>query len=498
MFGSVAGGSDNSFSGLHNTLVEETQEAKPKKKVGFELSIDSRSVEVVSIDQNDLCILQKVFYGIVEFIKKLVERVVSVLPYSARLVFQDCVDTSSDALTKTETQRMLGMKGDDGLFSCRLADGWSTAPAFSENGRLKIVTRAYLRLNNIAVFRGDSDSTDLSRAMIGPNHYLGVLDDTHKYTCKLANTENGILQFVSMGATPEQTLPSQPIQQKDVLMVDAAWVSGKHKDNRGEVQKNLKSNSGAKNQALTDDIGVLKFEGNRYVLPEVDGTKYDLSSFGAKLVKNDLPFKITKEKEDPLDVVTYHFGSEYAKTIVEKKDGLFLETHNFTQIMSPMTADSGGFITLGRWNEKGKLELIGVKVPYGYSIIIDKGAIHGDATFVGSYLMAMTVDHHTMGTADVLYLKGPNKENLSLELSSTKNIHATVPSAEHSGSKLPSKGYLDREIRPLVVVGEGAHKPEFDAKIREEKKSLDEVVLTGSAIVKNPINKAGHLMRKIK
>ncbi len=177
---------------------------------------------------------------------------------------------------------------------------------------------------------------------------------------------------------------------------------------------------------------------------------------------------------------------------VEERNGIFLETHNFTQIMSPMTPDSGGFITLGRWNNKGQLELIGVQVPFGYSIIVEKGAIHGGATFTGSYLMAMTVNHHTMGTADVLHLKDYQGKNVSL----------TIPSSEHTHVKNdPEKKrpyFLYKGIRPLVVTGSGQlTAQQFDLKILEEKALMDRAVLTGSSVIRNPLNKAGALMRKI-
>ncbi len=81
----------------------------------------------------------------------------------------------------------------------------------------------------------------------------------------------------------------------------------------GEIHKRLNQQPEVQKQSLTDDIGVLVFEESHYVLPKVDATQYDLSSFGVKLVRNDQPFKITRNKEDPLDALTYHFGTKYAE-----------------------------------------------------------------------------------------------------------------------------------------------------------------------------------------
>ena len=306
---------------------------------------------------------------------------------------------------------------------------------------MKSATRDILRLNNITIFRGSPDSIDLERSMIGPNHYFGVLDDTHTYTCKLIHSKDGIPQFINTGKEPEQALPTKPLSQDDILTVNAAWVSGKHKDNSGEIHKRLNQQPEVQKQSLTDDIGVLVFDESHYDLPKVDATQYDLSSFGVKLVRNDQPFQITRNKEDPLDAVTYHFGTKYAEMAIEKTNGIFLETHDFTQIMSPMTPDSGGFITLGRWNNKGQLELIGIQVPFGYSIIVEKGAIHGDATFTGSYLMAMTVNHHTMGTADVLHLKDYQGKNVSLTMPSSEHTHVENDTDKNSIHTFLIKAY---------------------------------------------------------
>ena len=419
-------------------------------------------------------------------------RFITALPYLTKTVLQTNIASPEGTMTSTETQRLLGLRGSDGLIACRIASGWSTLPRIQTNGRIKLATRGILRLNNVTVFRGPPQSQNLKESMIGPNHYFGVLDNTHKYTCQLIKNENDIPQFIKTKNAPEQTFPNKKLEAKDMLTIDASWISGRNKENKETIATFLKKHKPTQERSLTDKIGVLLLNKTEYTLPTIDATKYDLSDFGVKLVKNDQPFRITKDQEDPMDVVTYHFGENYAEKILTDSNGLFLETHQFTQIISPMTSDSKGFITIGRWNTQGKLELIGVQVPYNYSIIVEKGTIHGDATFTGSYLMAMTVNHHTMGTADVLFIKTNNNDNVKLKQDSTPQ-----PAKETTRSL----SYTDKGIRPLAVMSETEHngelKKELDNKIRDEKKNLDSLVLTGSSVILNPFNPAGSLIKQL-
>ncbi len=403
------------------------------------------------------------------------------MPYSARFVRQDLVPISERAVTRTEVQRLLCLRGDDGAFVCRMADGWCTGPDFKEAWRVALASRSILRLNNIALFRHTPTDGDLCTSMVGPNHYFGVLDSIHTHPFTLRTTGAGMPYFVREPDRPEQSLPSVVIPHSDCYTCDSAlWVSAKLKGNRQIVSNEITASRHGR--SLTKDVGVLVFGTDDEVisLPQVDARHYDLSTFGARLVSNDEPFRIARAAEDPMDVVTYHFGPDYAKTLVQQGAGLFLETHDFTQIMSPVTRDSSGFITLGRW-EKGNLELVGVRVPYGYSIIVDKGAIHGDATFHGSYLMAMTVNHHTMATADVVLLRNKSRKNIQLRLAGEpENTSALCQGAPR---------FTDESIKPLAVLtDEGVLKKSFDKEIREQKAPLDHATKTGSPVVYYPFH----------
>lgn len=88
---------------------------------------------------------------------------------------------------------------------------------------------------------------------------------------------------------------------------------------------------------------------------------------------------------------------------------------------------------------KGVLELIAVRIPYGYTLLVDKGCMHGDTTFRGLYMMGMTSNHVTMSTADTVFLK---------HASTKRNV--CLACAKHDRPGLDS---LDapRAPRPIVV-----------------------------------------------
>jgi len=90
--------------------------------------------------------------------------------------------------------------------------------------------------------------------------------------------------------------------------------------------------------------------------------------------------------------------------------GVFIERHEFIQSITPLSPSCGGFVILGREieaNELGKkcLELIACAIPFGFTLLVDVGAIHGDSTLTGEFMMAMTGNHKAMKTADTVFLK---------------------------------------------------------------------------------------------
>lgn len=280
--------------------------------------------------------------------------------------------------------------------------------------------------------------------------------------------------------------------------------------------------------------------------PVVDATELDLcgSGFNCRVVRNNVPFRFTtvtdattgqegakgKEEEGLLPPsqwprpVTYNFQPKYAHESVYGVDaaGLFLETHDFTQTMTPANPDdSVGFIVVGKWaddddgqdsendcgvstlpshthnsnnsnnnnnrNGNGKvdfdptprrLHLVALRIPYGWTIIVDKQCIHGDTTFSGLYVMAMTTDHVVMASADTVFLKNA-KTKKNIDFSCPKHFEVvnrttnnknsgTSPSASPSASSSSCDPYPVR-VREGIVVYKDATLEELQSFDRDTK-----------------------------
>ena len=164
--------------------------------------------------------------------------------------------------------------------------------------------------------------------------------------------------------------------------------------------------------------------------PETNGgLEYDFSGFGAQIVQNSQPWQFRQSgiqanphAQHKLRLITYYYGPRYVSDYLMKPrlsktevggSGLFIERHEFIQAITPINPDCGGFVILGQelktWTGRIiGLELIGVRVPFGWTLLVEPWAIHGDSNLVGLYSMAMTGNHRAMATADTVFLKNHN------------------------------------------------------------------------------------------
>lgn len=307
-----------------------------------------------------------------------------------------------------------------GRIACRVhGNSNKTLPRLSSDKDFTFATRSILRNRNLLVFRGTQSNTH----MIGPCDFYGPLENAHRYFYTI-EIKNGFPKFY------RREKQAIKVPATDALLTDFADCTAKihatwHKgtDSNIEEIKNLYTSQEQKatgESLFPTSAGILEIEEQAVELPAFDATKFDLSLFKARLVKNDLPFSIAETEvsfKDSFCPVSYMFENDYANQQVERGGGLFLETHDFCQTMTPLDESAGGVVVLGRWGNEDKtvLELIGVKIPYGYTLIIEKGCIHGDTTLKGMFMMAMTSNHETMQTADVTFLKSKQDfKNFSL------------------------------------------------------------------------------------
>jgi hypothetical protein len=348
---------------------------------------------------------------------------------SEGLLITDTSESSStitrDSFIVVQGQKkadLLMLDGDKGTVATRIHDSKTSAtfPRYSSKNVVECASRSLLRLKNLKAVRGGSRGA----SMIGPADYYGNLETPHLYTYSIAIDDG--LPIISRHSR-EEWIPRnlKPFDNTHVTSIKAQWLSGHDKQNTikqlaSEFKKH--ANQSLFGDSLFPNPGLLLIDSEEPIkLYRFDPRNIDLSSFKARIVKNDRPFQIIDtplNTSDEFRVVSYHYQPNYAADRIQNGGGLFLETHDFFQTMTPLDSEASGYVTLGRYNdEPSHLELIAVVIPYGYTLLVDKDCIHGDSTLVGSYMMNMTSNHLTMKRANTVFLKTNNsKKNISIIL----------------------------------------------------------------------------------
>jgi len=141
---------------------------------------------------------------------------------------------------------------------------------------------------------------------------------------------------------------------------------------------------------------------------------YDLSSYKIKIIKNSDPmlfnqYEINKyiHAQHKLRIITYNYGKDYFEKYIIKKNGAFIEQHEFIQMITPLKETCDGYVISGKFIDD-KMVLIAFKIPFGYTLLIEPHALHGDSSLIGLYSMAMTGNHYAMATANTVLIKNKN------------------------------------------------------------------------------------------
>lgn len=324
--------------------------------------------------------------------------------------------------TCKDPYRLMLLNAQYGSVACRVrGESSATIPRLSRQWVSELATRSILRMINLKTSRGETPDAQ----MMGPCDYFGNLEAPHKHLYTIDIDEDGIPAFLinKAGRQAPTNLGSYTICPQDVSStVTAHWHKGVRPETKAIQAKYAGSGTPVLGESLFPNAGILEIEGSdRLVLKKFDATKIDLTPFKARLVDNKVPFSITKDpipSSDDYRAVTYLYEPNYADDVVKNGGGLFLETHQFAQTMTPIDATAGGFVTLGRWvdEKQTQLELIAVEIPFGHTLIVEKDCIHGDTNLAGMFLMCMTSNHVTMNTADTVFLKSPTTvKNYSIE-----------------------------------------------------------------------------------
>jgi hypothetical protein len=312
---------------------------------------------------------------------------------------------------------------------------------------------------------------ELESSMSGPHHYLGHIDPRDYITIHIPlqqngpSTEYGLPIYTSYSSdTNFDFLDAQqpndtdtPILQtmktktkipcENILTLsDYMWIPGKeltgplkkryglknNSANNSDIPVELKfidTNTGLESDSLFPNPGILELPMSEIRLKIIDpdpdtngGLEYDFACFGAQLVPNQQPWQFNQvgiqtnqHARHKLRLITYYYGRDYVNKYLLPRggSGLFIERHEFIQAITPINPDCGGFVILGQelktWTgRKIGLELIGVRIPFGYTLLVEPWAIHGDSNLIGLYSMAMTGNHLAMATADTVFLKNHN------------------------------------------------------------------------------------------
>jgi hypothetical protein len=309
-------------------------------------------------------------------------------------------------------------------------------------------TRTLLNLYNLHTVRGILDPEtrrlQLESSMSGPHHYYGFIMPTNAHTITF-NPYNKQPVFHSHGeqfiSLVKQHKLFIPTDSNIIKLTDYNWFSGdklptaiklkynlEHTQTKDKyiLQKNLVDTKKATllniYDSLFDNPGILEVKEPTLAFNVITNAyDYDLSVYRVQVVKNNTPFAFNqslvrthKHAQHKLRVVTYNYGSQYLRNYLmsANKDcdgsgsGIFIERHEFIQSITPMSPSCGGYVIVGRENYHTHiLELIAITIPYGYTLLIDVGAIHGDSCLTGMYMMAMTGNHEAMQTADTVFLK---------------------------------------------------------------------------------------------
>jgi hypothetical protein len=383
--------------------------------------------------------------------------------------------------------RVLALEGDVGCCFARIHGPMQrTLPHLSDAGVLEFATRTLLRLSNIAVARNALADCPRDCAMVGPLDYFDNMERPHAVTFtvalpSLADPPHARFPRIASHPLLAEVRDSRPLRlvaADDVVRLNALWISGRrHPAAIARLKAEYATEHGIARvfgNSLFPNPGVLELDidGDAVIdFPVVDATALDLSAFNCRVVDNSEPFRFTAKPVDAKNYprpVTYDFGANYGRTCVTHGAGLFLETHEFTQSMTPLNPTSCGFIKIARWVDQeaaadsdspspGVLEIVALRIPYGFTIIIDENCIHGDSTFKGLWLMAMSTDHVTMASADTVFLKhARTKQNVAC-LCAAHDVAPPVPNAAPvTDGWVVFKDATDEELTQFAAATRGA------------------------------------------
>ena len=394
-------------------------------------------------------------------------------------------------ITATEPKRIIYFRGYEkqlnSVMITRVCKNYETLCGLLEG---ESATRTLLNLYNLHTVRVCLDTNKqlcLDSSMSGPHHYYGYIDPTKAHIIK-PSQDNKVLEFYLVDRIPEILNLALIPSDKIITIGKYIWINGRiYKElvnlETGNLETDNLETGNLEADSLFENPGVLYLEQRQLQFNILeDGWNYDLSSFRAQLVPNNKPFqfrqdgvKLYKHAQHKLRVITYYYGKNYVDEYLMKArdtsshrgNGIFIECHEFIQSITPMNEQCGGFVILGRRSLEGQLDLIGVRIPFGYTLLIEPWAIHGDSTMTGMYMMAMTGNHNAMKTANTVFIKYAD------DISNISEISLANKSIDTSANVIIKE--LESKSRNMKIEENKNQKTQEDIIMTSDKMSLEEV-----------------------
>ncbi len=193
---------------------------------------------------------------------------------------------------------------------------------------------------------------------------------------------------------PEELLPDRSgsihITAPQELTIKASW--------KNKSEETAKS---GRNASVFGNLGVLLIPPSVKIvdIPKMNALAVPakfLEKYGAELIPLSESFTLDAVDDEELEnlyLVQYDWDPDYIQNYVMKLQGgggLFVETHPFPHVFTPLSPDCKGALILGVDRHDGSFDFAAFEIPFGYTMKIGSNVIHGDSFFVGPYAIALT------------------------------------------------------------------------------------------------------------
>ncbi|MCW8407436.1 hypothetical protein OQJ13_00425 [Legionella sp. PATHC035] len=181
-----------------------------------------------------------------------------------------------------------------------------------------------------------------------------------------------------------------------------------------------------------------------------------LAKYGAELIPLEQSFILDAVDEPSLQnlyLIEYQWNADYIQDYVMKirgGGGLFVETHPFPHVFTPLSPECSGALILGVERDDGAFDFAAFEIPFGYTMKIASNVIHGDSFFVGPYAIALTETE--LADSVILKQSTPDRSIQQVVQTPTQMVTYNLLDENRLASKVNHKIIMDK-IRHEGVLG---------------------------------------------